>query len=201
MLPGLLLVRVMKLDLNDHDEMRLQRISEETGYGTPEEFVKKALRRRLSAVEAEALTSIQLKGDLFRCQTIPGDERSLTEIRFQPQTDSQVQLEYFAKGDPPHTAYLDTGNTVIGADEIEEELSDISGVGDCSVPNTTGDIRFTVTEGNQRPVSELVEAIRDELYQLIRERDRRVAQGEETRGDAKSRALKGYWKYAHQFGQ
>lgn len=191
----------MHLDLSDHDEMRLQRISEEAEYKTAEEFVKKALRRRLSAVEAKALTSIQLKGDLFRCQTVPGDEQTLTEVRFQPQTESQVQFEYFAKGDPPHTAYLDTGNTAIGADEIEEELSDISGVADCSVPNTTGDTRFTVAEENQRPVSELVEHIRDELYQLIRERDRRVAQGEETRGDAKSRALRGYWKKAHQFGQ
>lgn len=191
----------MHLDLSDYDEMRLQRVSEETEYDTAEEFVKKALRRRLNAVEAEALTSIQLKGDLFHCQTIPGDEQTLTEIRFQPQTESQVQFKYFAKGDPPNTAYLDTGNTVIGADEIEEELSDINGIERCLVPNTTGDIRLTVTEDNEQPLSELVEHIRDELYQLIRERDRRVAQSEETRGDAKSRALRGYWKKAHQFGQ
>lgn len=191
----------MHLDLSDLDEMRLQRISDETEYNDTEEFVKTALRRRLNELEAEVLTGIQLKGDLFRCQTIPGDEKSLTKIRFYPKEDSQIRLKYFSKGDPPHTAYLDTGNTVIGADEIEEALDDINGIERCSVPNTTGDIRFAVAENNERPLNEIIENIRDDLYELIRERDRRVEQGEETRGDAKSRALRGYWKHAHQFGQ
>jgi hypothetical protein len=191
----------MQLDLNDLDKIRLQRISEETEYNSAEEFVKNALRRRLNELEGEVLTSIQLKGDLFRCETIPGDENSLTEIRFFPQEDAQIHFKYFEKGDPPHTAYLDTGNTVIGADEIEEALNNINGIERCLVPNTTGDIRLTVAEGNERPISEVIENIRDDLYELIRERDRRVERGEETRGDAKSRALRDYWKYAHQFGE
>lgn len=193
--------RTMHLDLSDLDEIRLQRISDETEYNDAEEFVTKALRRRLNELEAEVLTGIQLKGDLFRCKTIPGDERSLTQIRFFPKEDSQLQFEYFQKGNPPHTAYLDTGNTVIGADEIEGALNDIQGIERCLVPNTTGDIQFTVAEDNEQPLSEVIENIRDDLCELIRERDRRVEQGEETRGDATSRALRDYWKYAHQFGQ
>jgi len=189
----------MHLDLSEQDEMRLQRISDEEDTDA-EEFAKKALRRRLNEVEAEVLTGTQLKGDLFRCETIPGDERRLTEIRFLPKEDSQIQFEYFQKGNPPHTAYLDTGNTVIGADEIEEALTDIKGIERCLVPNTTGEIKLTVAEDNNRPLSEVIENIRDDLYELIRERDRRVERGEETRGDAKSRALRDYWKYAHQFG-
>lgn len=191
----------MQLDLSDQDEMRLQRLSEETEYDNAEAFVKNALRRRLNELEGEVLTSVQLKGDLFRCETIPGDEKSLTEIRFLPKEDSQLQFEYFQKGNPPHTAYLDTANTVIGSDEIEEALSDINGIERCLVPNTTGDIRLTVAEGNDRPLSEVIENVRDDLYELIRERDRRVEQNEETRGDAMSRALRDYWKYAHQFGE
>lgn len=174
---------------------------DETEHENVEDFISETVRRRLTELEAELLTGIQLKGDLFRCQTIPGDERSLTEIRFHPREDSQIQFEYFSEGDPPNTAYLDTGNTVIGADEIEEALDDTNGIERCLVPNTTGDIRLTVAEKNDRPLNEVIETVRDELYELIRERDRRVKEGEETRGDAKSRALRGYWKHAHQFGQ
>lgn len=48
----------MQLDLSDQDEIRLQRISEETEYNNAEAFVKNALRRRLNELEAEVLTSI-----------------------------------------------------------------------------------------------------------------------------------------------
>lgn len=191
----------MDFDFTEYDEMRLERICSETEYSNPRELVRNALRRRLNELEAEELTSTQLKRDLFRCQTIPGNKKSLTQVRFIPQEDSQIRFRYFHKGNPPHTAYLDTGNTVIGADEIENNLTDIDKIENCLVPNTTGDTRVRISENNNQPLNKLIEDVRDVLYNLIRERDKRIEQNKETRGDAKSRALRGYWKYSHQFGQ
>lgn len=174
-------------------ERRIEDVYEQAGYKTKSELVRDAARQHVNDLEAKHHVTKQLKRDLFQYRIVEHEHKG-PEIRLAPQQGSQLRFKYFDKGDPPHTTILDTGNTWVGQDDIEEAVQEVQGVDRCGVL-TKGAISVDVAEYNDVPIEELVDDVYDALYELIEEADRRVAEGEQTREKALEDAVAPYWPH------
>lgn len=197
----------MRTKIGPQLEERIEKIYRQAGYNRKGDLVREATRQLVNELEAEHLTQEKSVRDAFS-YTINRGGVGGPVIRLSP--DPPIRFEYFSKGDPPHTTILDTGNTYIpeeapeGSDlpGVVDVLEEIDGIAKAGVL-TKGEISVTVDENNSTPITDadgesLVDQIYDELGTVIDEANRRVREGEETRQDAKRRAVKDYWKYSHQ---
>jgi len=204
----------MRIQIGEQLDERIERVYRQAGYSRKGDLVREATRRLVNDLEADYLTQEQHIRDAFSYTINRGGVRGPV-IRFTPKSDSPIRFEYFSKGNPPHTTILDTGNTYLperapdGSDlpgivDALEEVEGIAGVGVL----TKGEISVTVAEDNAIPLVEpdrdgegIVDRVYDILDDLIREANCRVRTGEETRQDAKRRAVKDYWDHADQIGR
>lgn len=117
--------------------------------------------------------------------------------------ESPVRLQYYSNGEPPHTTILDTGHSFGAQDEVEDALIRIEGVASARIlPD--GVIKVNVSEANQLPLTDadgslvdgtLVDEIYDVLGELVESANRSVLEGEETRSEARERAIREYWPH------
>lgn len=120
-----------------------------------------------------------------------------SRITLEPSTESKLEFEYFAKGDPPHTAILDTGVAWIGQDSIVETIEGVQEVGKCYLGLTTGEIVVEYTDGGEQ--SEIiVEKILYALSDLINSHEQLVIESERTRRETREDAIAPYWPHIRQ---
>jgi len=186
----------MRPEIEGTLEERVKRVYKEAGYGTASELVRDAVRNHLNRVEAQQYTEEPAERPFFKYQ-IFSSENYPTEIRLFPKEES-LNIKPFEEGDPPYTVVFDTGISYVGADQIEEEIEQISGIGFAQVSTSTGKIR--VYEDQDRPrdtdLDGLVNHIYETLSQLFAELDRRTEDGELTRQESYRRAITPYWEAA-----
>lgn len=194
----------MRIKIGERLEKRIERVYQLGGHSRKGDLIREATRERVDELEAEYLSREQSVRDAF-AYTVDRGGVGGPEVRLTTRTESPVRFEYFYAGDPPHTTILDTGRTFIpeetpeGRDTpgIKDTLEAIEGVEEVRVLRK-GAIAVTVAEDTPVPLvgtgseEPFVDRIYDALGELIEEADRRVREGEETRQEAKQRAVKDY---------
>jgi len=194
----------MRVKIGDRLEERIERVYQLAGYSRKGDLIREATRQRVDELEAEYLSREQSVREIFG-YTVDRGGVGGSKIRFSPKPESPVRFEYFYVGNPPHTTILDTGNTFVP--EETPEGSDLPGIGDTleaiegveqAAILTEGVISVKVAEDSLIPLVDsdgtdsLVDRVYDALGALIEEANQRVREGEETRQDAKQRAVKDY---------
>jgi copper chaperone CopZ len=134
----------------------------------------------------------------FKYRIFPSEDHP-TEIRLFPKEES-LQYEPFEEGDPPHTVVFDTGISYVGADAIEDEIEQISGVESVQISTSTGQIRVYEDQdpSHGSDLERLVNQIYETLSKLFAEFDRRIEDDELTRQESYQRAISSYWEAARE---
>lgn len=179
-------------DIPQPQKEAVERIHEEKAEFDANSF-QEALSTVISLAE-ESLTQRHTKHrDGFKIEI--DEDRS--RITLEVSTESSLEFEYFAKGDPPHTAILDTGVAWIGRDPIEETIEDVQEVGKCYLGLTTGEIVVEYTDSGEQPEI-IVEKILYVLTDLINSHEQLVIESEKTRRETREDAIAPYWPHVRQ---
>lgn len=194
----------MRVKIGERLEGRIERVYQLAGYSRKGDLIREATRQRVDELEEEYLAREQPVREAFSCSIDRGGVGG-SQIRLEPKPDSALRFEYFYSGAPPHTTILDTGTTFIpeespgGSDVpgIKDTLEAIDGVERADVL-TEGAIAIKLgaetldpgagTEAEDPFVDRIYEALED----LIENANRRVRREDETREDARRRAVRDY---------
>lgn len=188
----------MRPEIEGTLEERVKRAYKEAGYGTASELIRDAVRNHLNRIEAQQYTEERVDRSFFKYRIFASEDHP-TEIRLFPKEGS-LQYEPFKEGEPPHTVIFDTGISYVGADEIEDEIQQITGVEHTQISISTGQIR--VYEDQDAPhdsdLEKLVNQIYETLLKLFAEFDRRIKDSELTRQESYQQAISSYWEAAYE---
>jgi hypothetical protein len=121
-------------------------------------------------------------------------DENRSRISLEPEEQSSLEFEYFAKGDPPHTTILDTGVAWIGRNPIEEAIEVVPEVENCSIGLTTGSIGVEYTDSGEQPEI-IVEKLLYELRNLVDSHEELVLKSEKTRRKTREDAIAPYWPH------
>jgi hypothetical protein len=176
---------------------RIERIYREAGFDDPDDLVRHATVKYLNELEADHRVEERLVRDTFDF-VVRRSRVGPTQIRLAPAKASPVRLQYYAEGEPPHTTVLDTGRSFVARDEVEDALTRIDGVASARIL-AEGVIKVNVSETNRLPLTgadhSLVDEIYDALGELVESANRSVLEGEETRVEARERAVQDHWPH------
>lgn len=188
----------MRPEIEGALEERVKRAYKEAGYGTASELVRDAVRNHLNRIEAQQYAEERVDRPFFKYRIFPSEDHP-TEIRLFPKEES-LQYEPFEEGDPPHTVVFDTGISYVGADAIEDEIEQISGVESVQISTSTGQIRVYEDQdpSHGSDLERLVNQIYETLSKLFAEFDRRIEDDELTRQESYQRAISSYWEAARE---
>lgn len=171
---------------------RIERIYRRAGFEDPADLVRYATVKYLNELEADHHVEERLVRETFE-YTVRRSSVCPAQIRLAPATESPVRFQIFAEGEPPHATILDTGNSFVAQDEVEDALAAVEGVETARVL-TDGVVKLLVSEGNSRPLTgpgdSLVDGVYDALGELVETANRSVLEGEETRSEARERAIR-----------
>lgn len=197
----------MRPEIPPSTSERIERIYREAGFDDPGDLVRRATVKYLNELEADHRVEERLVRDTFD-YVVRRSSVAPTRIRLAPTKESPVRLQYCAEGEPPHTTILDTGHSFVAQDEVEDALTQIEGVASARIL-ADGVIRVSVSETNRLPLTgaddspeddsssdeTLVDEIYDVLGELVESANRSVLEGEETRSEARERAIRDYWPH------
>lgn len=122
------------------------------------------------------------------------ESQGTTTLVVRPKGDSEIEFEYFQKGDPPNTAILDTGISWIGQDPIEESLEEMDPIESANIAVTKGEISIDL-ENDGLPVEVIERMLTKKLEMLIKKFDEKVVNGEVTRRETRENAIAPYWPH------
>ena len=202
----------MRPEIPPSTSKRIQRIYREAGFDDPGDLVRRATVKYLNELEADHAVEERLVRDTFDC-VVRRSSVGPTQIRLAPTKKSPVRLQHYAEGEPPHTTILDTGHSFVAQDEVEDALTRTEGVASARIlPD--GVVNVNVSETNRLPLvgadcspedtsrtdassanETLVDEIYDALGELVESANRSVLEGEETRSEARERAIREYWPH------
>lgn len=208
----------MRVKIGERLERRIERVYQLSGYSRKGDLVREATRQRVDELEAEYLSREQPVRDAFDCDVDRGGVGG-PEVRLTPTEESALRFEYVYAGSPPHTTILDTGITFIpeetpgetsaNSPEEPDDARDVPGIRDTleAIEGVEGADVLTegaiavklapdtpTPQGNapDREEDPVVDRIYAALEDLVESANRRVRSGEETREEARQRAVSGY---------
>lgn len=208
----------MRVKIGERLERRIERVYQLSGYSRKGDLVREATRQRVDELEAQYLSREQPVRDAFDCDVDRGGVGG-PEVRLTPTEESALRFEYVYAGSPPHTTILDTGITFIpeetpgetSANSPEEPVDarDVPGIRDTLEAIDGVERADVLTEGAivvklapdassprenapDREGDPVLDRIYAALDDLVESANRRVRNGEETREEARQRAVSGY---------
>ncbi len=156
----------MRTPIPDALEQRIERNYEGAGYATKSEFVRDAVRQRLTESEEEQVAKPIPNETHFSYSVQSPKGPTNHTIKLTPTPDSPLHMTYHTPGHPNNSVSLTYGEHRISREALESALIDIEGV-ERAAFNTDPAIAIKIPKDTDRSFSSLIQDVFDTLYSTI----------------------------------